>query len=408
MDKKNLPKTNVLASYTAYKEAKLIKADRWHIEFWQGASEKMIRYRPTFDINRIESKKERKNSADEIIEYLNEMLGKGIPANVIIADIKKHGRGRIKFASDPYPLFRTPLKVAFQSIIDLKCQTDNKNSKKSYRYMLNSFSKYMITKNIETLSVSEMSKREAIAFMDTIVMKGHSNTTYNNNLLCMNIIWGELIRREYTDKNPFKDIKYKKKSPKLRRNLTEKERKDIAQYCNDNDKWLFRAIVLQYYMLIRPSELARLRFKDFDCQSGTIRLSADITKNGKAAVLTIPSIALKYLLDGDDFITYPTNYLVFGDKFVPNAIKPVAENWFNNRHRAVLDKLKAEGILGDTTGISFYSWKDTGITDFANDPSVSIFKTSLHARHSDPKITLIYYHDSMITPEIRQYQKRIL
>ena len=412
MDKKNLPETNASNTYT---EAKLVKSsENWYIEFWQGGSDSLKRYRPTFNINRIASKKERKKNAEDIIGQVNSMLEKGLTAAVLIAEIKKHSdKGRVKFAVDPYPLFHTPLHKAFNEMIEIKCQTDKKNSKKSYRHIASIFNDFIEKKRIASTPVSQMLKRDAFAFMDSITLKGGANTTFNNRLRDIRIIWNELKRREYTDNSPFDNIKYKKKSPKKRRNLTEHERISIAEYAKEHDLWLFRAIVMEYYLLIRPCELARLRFGDFNFEQGTVRLSEEITKNGKSAVLTIPAVALAYLLEGGDFTKYSTNYLVFGSKFVPNATKPVSENWLNYRHSVVLKALRGNDeiadsvILQDITGISFYSWKDTGITDLANDLTVGIFKASQQARHADTRTTLLYYHQSAITPEIRQWRKKL-
>ncbi len=410
MDKKILPKTE--PSTVSYTLAKLVKSslnsNKWYIEFSQGSADGLNRYRPTFDINRIESLRERKKNADDIIDHINDALGRSIPAATIIADIKKCStKGRVKFAVDTKPLHKTPLKIAFNEIIQIKCNAC-KNSQKSYRHIATLFNPFIEKLGIGSTPVSTMLKRDAIGFLDFLETKGYCNTTYNNRLRDMKTVWNELIRREYTEVNPFNDIRYKKRSTKKRRNLTEHEKTAIATYCKTHEKWLFRAIILQYYLLIRPSEMARLRFNAFDFKKGTVYLSEDITKNGKPATLTIPSIALQYLLEDTEFTQYPSNFFVFGACFEPNPTKPISENYLNYKHRRVLEILVKLESLGDITGISFYSWKDSGITDLANDDEVSIFKASLHARHSETRTTMIYYHGSQIIPEIQRWRKRLM
>lgn len=73
------------------------------------------------------------------------------------------------------------------------------------------------------------------------------------------------------------------------------------------------------------------------------------------------------------------------------APRPIDENRPYKRHAKVLEKLKADGRLtGDIAGLTWYSWKDTGISMHTR--RTSPVATKDQAGHTNLAVTSIYYH----------------
>lgn len=77
------------------------------------------------------------------------------------------------------------------------------------------------------------------------------------------------------------------------------------------------------------------------------------------------------------------------------------------RHQRILKKLKKERLLGDIAGLTWYSWKDTGITDALED--LPILFVQDQAGHSSPKMTLKYRHKNKVNEKIKKgFRNRLL
>ena len=62
--------------------------------------------------------------------------------------------------------------------------------------------------------------------------------------------------------------------------------------------------------------------------------------------------------------------------------------------------------MRDITGLSLYSWKDTGMTLLAG--ILTPMKLKDHARHSTLDTTLLYYHGRNMVPEVKAAKFSIL
>ena len=142
----------------------------------------------------------------------------------------------------------------------------------------------------------------------------------------------------------------------------------------------------------------RLRFSDFHLAEGYLHLPRTKTKNKRAGVVTIPDSLRDFLME-DRFTRYPANYLLFGAGGHPHASQPAGENTFKRRHAALLDRLRRERRLGDTRGLSLYSWKDTGMTEFAK--FLKPFELRDQARYASVDQILTYYHADRVNANVK-------
>jgi integrase len=403
-------------SHSLYREAVLVKSqskgiDKWYIEFYQSTGSTFLQiYRPTFELNRIRNKKERKALAEDLIEFINDQLAKGDEAHNIILEGKKLARkAKFKVVVNPFPQRQTKTSEAIKTIVDIKCADASDASKETYKHIRNHFLKFIEKAKIDSKSIAEFNKVDAIGFMDWLALRGIGDTTYNYRLSEITTLFNDLKGREYVVSNPFSDIKPKKikrnKTPR-RRAFTDEEAALVGKTIFEKSIWLFRAIILENYCSMRPAELRRIRFKDFDLNEGVVNLNADIVFKSKPRYATIPKIVLPYF-QSEDFTKEPLNNFVFGAQFIPNPRKSVSRNYCSKMHKAILDDLHAKGLLKNREGLEFYSWKNTGITNLANDAKVGIFKAQNQAGHHSPTETMRYYRQSKVDEAIRQYDKKI-
>ena len=68
--------------------------------------------------------------------------------------------------------------------------------------------------------------------------------------------------------------------------------------------------------------------------------------------------------------------------------------WLYKRHLKLLTRLQRAGRLGDIRGLTWYSWKDTGISTHAL--KVSPLSARDQAGHADMKYTMLYYHSDPV------------
>ncbi len=373
--------------------ARLVKAkDRWYILWYQtdSSTNEFKRIKKTYNLNRIPNKKIREQRAKELLQKLSKLIPHGFP----FIDEQLEGE------------MLTPLMEAVNIASKIRCQTDRKRTIGMYESVCNVFEGYLDKRGLKNLRVLDFGHKGAIDFMDYLVIERKiGNRTYNNYLIRMRSIFNALLEREYIYQNPFSKIKKKEKTAKERRTFTEAEKKVVAKYISENDEWLFLSIVLLYACFIRPAEMRRLRFKNFDFKRGLIHMPSPLTKNKKPRTVTIPSGYLHYFRN-EKFTNYPANYLIFGAKVKPHSSKACGHNTMNYRHGKILNKLQKLGLIEDIKGLSLYSWKDTGITDAASE--VSLIDLMRQAGHQDPKQTMIYYNNRQVNEGMKKIGNQLL
>lgn len=360
----------------------------WYITFYQTNPKtgERKRFRQTFDINRIKDKKIRMARARQIVHEINLLLPHGYP-----------------FTSQITKEIHTPILEAIEMAHKVKSLTDRKRTKQMYASVCRIFISFLEKKKWQHLSIIDFGKKEAMKFMDWLVLdRGVGARTYNNYLIRIKALFNALVDREYIYGNPFSDIKKKPVPQKMRRVFTQEEKLIVASHIRKYYPWLYLTVLLQYYCYIRPTELRRIRFKHFNLQNGTIVLPPDVTKNKKWRHITIPSHEVHWFLK-DNFTKWPLNYLVFGKSMLPNSTEECHHNKMNALHGKILKHLKQTGKLHNIENLTFYSWKDTGLTD----SDASLYADMRQAGHQDPKITLIYKHEKPINEEIRNTSKRL-
>lgn len=366
---------------------------RWEIVYYQTnpVTGKRVRHRETWDINRIADAKARKDAAKQAIEAINRMLPHGYPY-VSQAEIERK-------------LTNLTLLQAVQKAIDHKLQGDNEETLKDVRSIGGTFKGWIERNKLSGMPVEDFSRRHAHDFLDYVATrktregKPISNRTWNNYRNKTGSLFYVLIDREIITSNPFSGIKKKKAAPKHRRKFRKEDRAAIAKWLHEHDYFCFMAVALQYYGLLRGTELRRLRFSDLDLDKGLIWLKATDAKNDKDRWVTLDDQLVQFFRSSK-FSGYPEHYIIFGLGGKPHPSKSVGRAYIWRHLKVGLDTLKATGTIKDITGLSPYSFKDTGITEWLE--CISLTDVMRQAGHSNPRTTMMYFQPDLINTAFQQ------
>lgn len=348
----------------------------WFILWYEQnpSSGELERFRKTFGLNRIPNKATRAERARAIIQDITRQLASG-----------GYIYGGHQAAGQPF----TPVSQALDLALNLKMQSDSRDTRNSYRSTGQIFRSWMDREKLSAWPVVRFSKREAMAFLDYVRLQRRvGERTYNNYLISLSALFNELKAREYIQVNPFEQIKKLRPPKKNRRNLSLEERRAMAAWISREDTGLFRAVLLSYYCFLRPNEIRQMQLYCIDLAGKMIRLPAGITKSKIDRAVTLPKSIIPYfqpILDA-----YPQDWYMFGKNLLPGRT-PAGKNTFNRANRKALEALFGAGAIQTINGLSFYSWKDSGLTDLSE--NLSILELMKQAGHHDPKITMRYIHD---------------
>lgn len=387
-----MPGISNMAKKIFVSKARIVKGDRWVIDYTRMDPEtgKETRHRQDFDLNDIPDLRIREEVANRLVKQLHIFI-------------------RYDSRPAPAPGEDEPamnVSDAVKYALKVKTAAPRPNTHKNYVTIANQLLKWLESRSYANLPAGEFSKRHARAFFDWYLFgRDYRGVTINNRIVHLRSMWSELLDREIVAENVWKAIKPVQEEEKLRRIFEPDERRIIAQEAQSTDYWLFRGILLQFFCYIRPVEIHRLRFKDFDFVTGTIKVEVWKGKSPRMRWATIPKSIMHYFLDGR-FENQPANYFVFGlvgddgAQGVGPSIHATHPNRMYKRHRKMLERLKADGRLKHIEHLTWYGWKDTGISLHAH--RTTPLATKDQAGHTDFDVTLIYYHAQQVNQEYAQ------
>jgi len=394
-----------MAKKTFVPAARVVKGHRWYIDYtvYDPETGTEQRRRRDFDLNDIENLEVREAVALILCKYLP-LLERPRPDP---APPQSAG---------PEPM---TIKAALQQISDIKQgATSARSTRKDYRSACDKLREWMERQGHANRPAPDFGRQHARAYWDHLctgkTKKGTlmGGKTLNNKLTLLRAVWSEMLAREMVRENVFQWIKPAREQEKARRAFTDAEKQAVAAEIEKTDYWMFRGVLLQYFCYIRPIELTRLRFRDFDLGMGVVTVDVHKGKEYHKRVATIPASIMHYFVDGK-FETYPGNYFVFGlvktgkgqHDVLPSTVA-CCENRPYKRHRKVLERLRDRGELHDLDGLTWYSWKDTGISRNANETSP--LSTRDQAGHSSFDMTLKYYRAPRVIPEYKNLPNDLL
>jgi integrase len=284
--------------------------------------------------------------------------------------------------------------ITLVDAINLFMENTKKNTRKDTIRSYNSYCAFLLNfiknRNLQKLLVFQFSSEPTIKILKTI--EDFKNVTYNNYVKFYKMLWNWMINKKYTQENPFSEIKLKRKEQKLREFIPEIVRSQIKKYLFDTRFYAFYFFCqFTYKMLIRPSESFKLKIGDIDYNNNLIILRADDAKDHENRVYAIPDEIMNYL---KNIQTLPKDYHIFSNDYNPGKVQK--DSRYSGR---TWDNMRTE--IGFSKKYTFYSLKDTGITELLNSGVPARIVQQL-AGHSSIEMTEKYAH-KMKANEILQY-----
>jgi integrase/recombinase XerD len=373
---------------------RVVKAKQgWYLEWYEKnpATGQLDRIRKTFSLNRIRSKSQRSLQAQRILVKITQQLLEG---------------GYL-YRADGQPKATTySLDQALDMALKGKLQRASRDTQNSYNSTATIFKHWLQKQGLQRKDPQSFTRRHAIAFLDHCQsVRGVGARAYNNYRTILSSLFGWMKSREMIHQNVWEEIARQKAPDKARREFTATEQAIIAQAIAAQNAGLYLALLLLYYCFIRPTEMRGLRLKDIDLERQLITVPASISKNKKTQRVTIPDVLAEPLRSGL-MPQAPDYYFLFGPGLTPHPRRSCGKNAMNYAHRSILEDLQAKELIGDIQGLSFYSWKDTGLTDQAQE--AGLLDLMRQARHSDPSITMIYINRARPNERMKKVTGRVL
>ncbi len=358
--------------YIDYTPPKLTQGKEWYVSFYvlDPLTKKMKRFR--MKVNRAGNKKQKKAMAEALIGHLTEKLALGW--NPII---EKSSVRAYKKLYDVLDLF-----------LETKIKELESSSTRSYKSMVRQLKTWMEQNRMDANTyVCEFTADTAVDMMRDVEARNDiSPRTYNNYLMFFRVLFDWIVDRGYASENPFMKIKRKTKRliTKRRRIFADDELQTLWGFLEQANPQYMLMCMLCYCCLMRPKEIALLKCSDVDIMHQTIKVRAEIAKNDNTSIRTIPDKMMPYLLkvdlsNGDNFVFghHP------GDDFSPSK-KHVLDRKIGTYWNNVVRK-----ECRFPMELSFYSLKDTGITNMIAS-GVPVSFVQQQADHSSLAMTSIY------------------
>ena len=359
--------------YVNYLPAKLSegKINYIHYSVRNPDTGKMKRYR--IKMNRFDTKTEMRKAAKIIMAHIDTKLALGWnPATESAA-----------------PRAYTGFFEAIDTFIAVKSKELEENSLRSYRSYVKILKGWLLANGYGEMNACDFTKNVALAFIDDVEKDTRlSAKTFNNYVAFYRSLFTWLEEKGYVAENVFDGFKKKPRrlTVKTRRIFNDEELRTLFDYLGKTNPEYLAMCILCYGCLMRPKEIALLKWKDMDLEGGnaSIYVRAEIAKNDHNSYRTIPEDALPYLRNlrkgaPEDFVFSDNGGYDFKSGKKRLCSRKLAKYWSEYVRPA----------CGFPDELQFYSLKDTGITNMT-EAGIPISIVQQQADHSSVAMTAIY------------------
>lgn len=243
---------------------------------------------------------------------------------------------------------------------------------------------YFLTDNSIYRPVKEVTREQIKAMMSFFKTKNKwANTTYNNNITILKLIFNWFMKEEKILKNP---VQVERLMVSIEKNkyYDQKTAALLKETMLQDDPYLYKFISFIYYTAVRPKkEVRALQVKHVLFDRGLLSVPSTVSKNKKTEFIPMAT-ELVNLLKSMGVDQSPPEYYIFG-RGKPEE-RPVGFNYFAAKYRKIKKKL---GIGNDWT---IFSWRHTRAIDLAN-AGANPYDIMKIFRHSNLEITMRYLRE---------------
>ena len=372
---------NRAAEVLGFTYPRLHTGKKWFIDF--------------FALDPISGKMKRKKYHIDNIEKISER--RKYAAELIAATLRKLRSGWNPWVNTQESRGFTLLSdclARYMEYIERKSRTKTKHS---YQSRVNILNQYLSSCVLPIKYAYQFDGPFINDFLDWLYLdRGVSERTRNNYRGWCFSFAEFLVSRKYLTNNPVDSIPALDEKKKHRKDLSPTKLQQMRRYLQKEDKYFLLACYMEYYTFIRPTELSYLKVGDICLKDKTVFVSEDFSKNKKSAKVALNDTIIKLMIELG-VLSKPTSHFLFGKNFRPAAERSNADQ-YNRRWK------KMRETLGWSYEYQFYSLKDSGIRDLANEQGVVVARDQ--ARHSDVSTTNRYIqeHNMQVHDETKQFK----
>lgn len=286
-------------------------------------------------IDHIRDSKIRERYARKLIETINNKLDAG--KNPFIDD---------SLDSKKYISIGDALKF----VMKLKEVHIRERTKHSFDSRMKILGEWLSKRKMTQSYLFEFTADVAIEFMNSLVFdRKIKGRTFNNYLMDYRTFFNALVKNRYITANPFHSIAKMREDDTDKRHFTDAEAQRYFKYVKEHD-WNFYLISLYcYYLALRPAEICRLKFTDFNLNHGVAIVSAANAKTHTKRIIPIAGKLAPLLKEQK--AKYPEHYYICSKKQVPGIVQDYPTR-IAERFREIANRLEIP------TEVQFYALKD--------------------------------------------------
>ncbi|MBE7690670.1 tyrosine-type recombinase/integrase [Tenacibaculum piscium] len=377
-----LKNSNSLLPFIDYIPAELKENKIWKIVYYaldpyETKANKRLKIK-RHRVKNLKCKKTRRIYAQTIVAKLNEQLMRGWTP---------FDRANNEPKQEQKPLKKVKLFDVFDNYLhQINQQTAKKSLRpdtlRAYTSYIKNLKAFLIEKKQANCEVSHFNEKFCRDFLDMIFYeRKNSARTHNNYLGFISLFNRWLIKRDYLKVDFTSFIDKIRVSEKIRTIIPLKERTEIFNHLEEDNKHYFALCYTAFYCLIRRTELSKLKVVDVILKNGVINIPANVSKNRKSQIVTIPTQLIHVLIEhlknakNSDFLFSDDNFKPGEKQLEP---KKISDTW-----------TKYKKQLNFSNSYQWYSLKDTGITNYLH-LGIPTIDVRNQARHYSIKQTEEY------------------
>ncbi|MBR5087044.1 MAG: site-specific integrase [Muribaculaceae bacterium] len=361
-----LTKRNTASELLGFTYPKLHTGKTWYVDFYANDPSTGEMRRKKYKLDGLKKISEKKRRAAEIIEAVTRELRGGW--NPWVNAQESRGFTLIQDCLDRYLEY-------------IEKKGDRYKTRMRYKSSVNILREFFESLVVPPKFVYQFDQALIIDFLDWILLDRDASARTRNNYRAWVFGLCEFLKsRKYITVNPVENIEILRETAKKRKDLSKEQLAKMRKYLTEKDPHFLLACEMEYYTFIRPNELSHLRVRDVSLENQTIFVSGTFSKNHKDGYVGINKRICKLMIELK-VLEQPGEYYLFGKGFFPRTERYNADQ-YNRRWK----KMREE--LGWSEEYQFYSLKDSGIRDLANDAGIVVARDQ--ARHSDVATTNRY------------------
>jgi integrase len=359
--------------FSSYRPPRLVKGKRWYIEYWYRVPESLRnqypkdfeRFRVFEDINRHKSDEYANLLLKAVEDRLRDGYSPFAHEKVIVTEGKQTTRITLNYALEQFSAYCIDKGLREKTL-------------QNYGTTINYLQEYFLKGNRIYEPLITISKDDIKKFIAHIRKeKKLGNTTVNNYVSFLRVIFNWFVREEWIEKSPVK-IETLPQQATRHTYYTDAIAKKLKDLMKQSSPELYQFCQFIYYTATRPKSEARfLQVKHILFDRKLLFVPASISKNKKDDYIPIGAELLKMLADRKK---QPADYYIFGGN------KNRSANYFSQLYKPYKDK------LGLNENYTIYSWKHSRAIHLA-DAGANPYDIMKLFRHSSLEITMKYLRD---------------